>query len=442
MLIITDNAVRVSRYWDVPTPPDPRQVEQVDPTDAQEEVKSLVEESVRLRMIADVPVGCLLSGGLDSSSILGMAARYASKPLAAFTVGFSDDAFDETADAQAMAKHIGAAHHIVRVDERDMAEHFQDAVWHAEMVQYNSHGTARYLLSRGVRAAGYKTVLAGEGADEIFFGYQFTRAAARVQSMTTFGRLRAFCRLLRPKRYRSEGLSATSPWLARLTTLLDISPDLLERLTGALDRLRRVQSRSYLESFDGFDVYRAFYQRCDAQAGISKRAPAHQLTYLWLHSLFSGYHLAADRLDMSHGVEVRLPFLDHVLVEGVSRLPLSLLACQPREKALLRDALGAYLPEFVHARPKRPFWAPPAAARSCNSVHDLIQDTLRGPHARALPFFDHTAIRDLADGVHAAEPQERASLDSLVMAVASLAVLQEGYGLGSRMPEHQAVSVA
>lgn len=430
-LVSRDGGSRLTRYWDVPTSLRGRRAPVSDALQSTERIRALVEESVRLRMRADVPVGCLLSGGLDSSSVLGIGARCTDRPMGAFTIGFDQPDYDESGGAVEMARHAGAHHVLVSVTSADLADHFQDAVWHAEMVQYNAHGTARFLLSRGVQRAGYKSVLAGEGADEVFFGYEFSRAASRAPTrMTWGGRLRMLWRLLlRSPRKAYPGLAATSPWLARLATLLDLSPALLTRLAGGLGHLRSLQSADFLREFEGYDIYRSYYRRCDEQAGISKWEPARQLAYLWLHSLFANYHLAADRLDMAHGVEVRLPFLDHVLFEYAQEIPLSLLASPEREKRMLREAVRPYISDAVYSRGKKPFWAPPSAAQGANPLHALVQDTLRSGGLTSLPFFDRAEVIRLLDRLGDLQPAERAGADSLLLLATSLCVLQERFGL-------------
>lgn len=97
--------------------------------------------------------------------------------------------------------------------------------------------------------------------------------------------------------------------------------------------------------------------------------------------------LAADRLDMAHGVEVRLPYLDHVLFERLARVPLAVLITPDVEKRLLRDAMRPFLAGSAFRRPKKPFWAPPEATRGSSRLNTLVQDTLRGTTARSLPFF-------------------------------------------------------
>jgi len=390
----------------------------------------LTEEAVRLRMVAGVPVGCLLSGGLDSSSVLGLAAAGTGKPVAAFTVGFERREYDESAGAREMAAAAGADHTVVMLDDAALADHFPDAVRHAETLQYNTHGVARYLLARGVREAGYRSVLAGEGADEAFFGYEFLRAAAGAGGGGLGPRkiLRILRGLLRSPAREYPGLAAVSPWLARIALLLPSAPSLFTRLTRGLGLIQSVCAEDFLRGFAGYDLYHAFYRRARASGALSRREPSRQLLYLWLHSLFVNYHLAADRLDMAHGVEVRLPFLDHELFEYANRLPLAVLTAPPGEKRLLREAMRPYIPDAVYGRAKRAFMAPSAVGTE-GPLHDFLQDTLRGASVRAVPFLDAGAVTGILDGLPRLADRDRPSVDSLLLMLASAAVLQERYGL-------------
>lgn len=422
--------VRVVRYWDLP--PSPRAGRAVSPDSEAcvAEVRSLVEDAVGQRLVADVPVGCLLSGGLDSSSALGVAAARLGAPPAAFTVGFERLRYDESAAARETAAAVGADHHVFSLRDADLADCFADAVWHAETLQYNAHGAARFLLARGVRDAGFKSVLAGEGADEAFFGYEFLRAAARAGSNSRAGKwLRLLPRLLQSPRRRHPGLAQVSPWLARVATVAGVGPGLFLRLAHGLDQLRSLYDPEFIHEFQGYDLYRAFYRRCDREAGLSKREPARRLLYLWLRSIFANYHLAADRLDMAHGVEVRLPFLDHVLFEYVNALPLAALVDAETDKQLLRDAMRPYLPASALSRPKRPFWAPPGAGTAGTPLHGFVQDTLRSSTFGAVPFFRPKAVRTLLDRIPALPPERRTAADSLLLMLASVGVLQERYRL-------------
>ena len=135
----------------------------------------MLDEAVRLRLRADVPVGCYLSGGLDSCTVLGLAARHAREPIRAFTLAFDQAAYDEEAIAREMAALADAEFCPIPMRQADLADDFADATWHSETLCVNAHGVAKYALSRAVRDAGYKVVLTGEGSDEILAGYPHFR---------------------------------------------------------------------------------------------------------------------------------------------------------------------------------------------------------------------------------------------------------------------------
>ena len=134
-----------------------------------------LDDAVRLRLRADVPVGCYLSGGLDSCAVLGLASKHRVDPIRAFTLTFDRADYDESVMAEEMAALGGAEFYPVPIRQADLADHFFDATWYAETLCFNAHGVAKYLLSDAVRKAGYKVVLTGEGSDEIFGGYPHFR---------------------------------------------------------------------------------------------------------------------------------------------------------------------------------------------------------------------------------------------------------------------------
>src|SRR5437667_8366940 len=139
------------------------------------EFRHALEEAFRIRLRADVPVGCYLSGGLDSCAVLGLAAKHHSDPIRAFTLTFDHADYDEEREAREMAAKVGAEFYPIPICQDDLADHFADAILQSETLCANAHGVAKYLLSRAVRDAGYKVVMTGEGSDEILGGYAFFR---------------------------------------------------------------------------------------------------------------------------------------------------------------------------------------------------------------------------------------------------------------------------
>ncbi|WP_200929856.1 asparagine synthase C-terminal domain-containing protein [Nostoc piscinale] len=167
-LLASNTGIRLHRYWDFDYPQSDNSLSH-NPEDYIQQLRQTLDESIQLRLRADVPVGCYLSGGLDSSTVLGMAAVHSSEPLKAFTIAFEHAAYDEAAIAQETAAHCQADIQVIPVNQKDIADHFADAIWHCEMLSMNANTTAKYLLSLAARDAGYKVVLTGEGSDEIFW---------------------------------------------------------------------------------------------------------------------------------------------------------------------------------------------------------------------------------------------------------------------------------
>ena len=174
-LIASEKHVQVNQYWDFHYPRADHAAPQRSDADWAAEFRFALEEAVRIRLRADVPVGCYLSGGLDSCAVLGLAARHHREPIRAFTLTFDRAEYDEGEIAREMAAKAGAEFCPIPIRQDDLADHFADAITQAETLCFNAHGVAKYLLSRAVRDAGYKVVLTGEGSDEILGGYAFFR---------------------------------------------------------------------------------------------------------------------------------------------------------------------------------------------------------------------------------------------------------------------------
>ena len=420
--------VRLHRYWNVDYPRSRREDHHKSRPQWIEELRHSLDEAVSIRLRADVPVGCYLSGGVDSSSVLGIASARGTAPMTAFTVAFEGPGYDESAIAARTAAHLGARFISVPASPALFADLFCEAVSHGEMVHYNAHGVARFALSRAVGRAGYKVVLAGEGADELFAGYDFSSAAlAASQSPSSRLRvLRSLLRLMRPGDAHQRQISTVSPALARITKLLALPAPLLENLAGKLVLLRSLLSPEFLHAFGDRDPYWEFFKRFNWRTEIAGRQPVKQVLYLWMKSLFVNYVLAADRLDMSHGVEVRLPFLDHKLFELAKTIPAPLLAQGPIRKQLLRDAVQPFVTEEVFREVKRPFFAPPSSSGPMNNpMFRLMQDLLRGRAFGAVPFFHQASVVELLDRLHLMPAAERAAYDPVLFMMSSICVLQQ-----------------
>lgn len=434
MLLARDGRVEIRPYWDTDFP---RQDElAADPRTEGEIVegfRAVLEDAVRERMVADVEVASYLSGGIDSCAVLGLAQRHADRPIRAFTIAFGEQRFNEQAQAERTARWLGSSFVPVPVSQHDLAESFEDAVWHAETMIFNGHGVAKYLLSRAVRDAGIKVVFTGEGADEILGGYPPFRRDMLLHNSADqppedvaklLAELDATTRtsrgLLSAHGEVAPGLEVCDARLGWVPSMLSTWSTLAAKMYPLLDPgyLSR-QANPYTELLDSLDV----------RGRLSGRDPLNQGLYIWTRTHLPTYVLTflADRMEMAHSVEGRVPFLDHHVAEYAARLPVHHKIRGLREKHVLRDAVAdCVLPE-VRERHKHPFMAPPARD-SGDPLAAYCQDLLRSTVVDDQPFFDPVRVRGLMDTVHGLEPDDRAAYEGVVLRVASICALQRRLG--------------
>ena len=433
-LLASGGQVRLIRYWDFdyPAADDARPVG----PDAEyaERFRHALDEAVRLRLRADVPVGCYLSGGLDSCAVLGLAATHRTDPIRAFTLTFDRADYDEGAIAREMAAHAGADFHPIPIRQSDLADHFADATWQAETLCFNAHGVAKYLLSRAVRDAGYKVVLTGEGADEILAGYPHFRRDMLLHNAQgqDAEAVRQLLEQLQASNPVSRGLllpDGEAPPLASVRRALGFVPSWLEAHATAATRLRALFAPDFAAEFAGRDPYRVFLNGLDVAGQLAGREPVNQSLYLWSKAVLPNYVLAVlgDRMEMAHSVEGRLPFLDHHVVELVRDLPMSQKIRGMTEKYVLREAARPVLTATVYGRQKHPFLAPPAALTPGERLYELVQETLRGPALASLPFYDRAKVVALLDGLPALGDDARTAFDPVLMVLLSACCLHQRY---------------
>lgn len=411
-------AVSVERYWDLDYPVSGAIDSEKKDAEHIEGFRDKLDEAIRLRLCADVPVGCFLSGGVDSSAVLGLAAKRSAGPIRAFTVTFDEAAYDEGDIARETAKLTGADFHPVPVAFSDFANHIVKAIWHAEILGINPHGVARYLHSRVVHENGYKVVLSGEGSDEILAGYGFARHDWQVTGNGKFGGSAN-------GRNAAARSDADADGLESFETQLGFTPAWLKKMAVQRSVFHLVTDADFEARFSGQDTYRNFLNQFDIAGQLSGREPLIQSLYLWAKSILPNYILFAERMEMAHSVESRLPFLDHHLFEFVRAMPASLLMRGNREKYALREATRHVLTDTVYERPKHPFTAPPITLTVDNPFYKLAQEYLRGPALAAMPFFDQKEVIGLLDSLPQMRQSMRISLDPMLMMILSASILQE-----------------
>jgi asparagine synthase (glutamine-hydrolysing) len=435
-LVATGGHVRLIRYWDFDYPKADAGPPGGSDGEYAEWFRQVLDEAVRLRLRADVPVGCYLSGGIDSCAVLGLAAAHRSDPIRAFTLTFDRADYDEGAIAREMAAHAGAEFAPIPTRQSDLADHFSEATWQSETLCFNAHGVAKYLLSRSVRDAGYKVVLTGEGSDEILAGYPHFRRDMLLRD--TQGQDAQEVRRLLEKLQESNPVSrgmllpdgAALP-LESVRRSLGFVPSWLEAHATAAFRLRGLFAAEFAAEYPERDPYRIFLNGLDVAGQLDARQPVNQSLYLWSKAVLPSYVLAVlgDRMEMAHSVEGRLPFLDHRVVEVVRDLPVSQKIRGLTEKYVLREAARPVLTATVYGRHKHPFLTPPATISAGERLHDLVQETLRGSSLAALPFYDQAKVIALLDRLPELDDEARTALDPVLMILLSACTLHERFRL-------------
>jgi asparagine synthase (glutamine-hydrolysing) len=447
-LTATANGMRILRYWEFNYPPaDELGADRRNEKACVEEFAAVFEEAVRLRMRADVPVGCYLSGGLDSCAVLGFAARLSGSPIQAFTLTFDQANYDEGDIAREMAAQAGANFRPIPIKQSDIADHFGDAIWHSETLFSNGHGVSKYLLSRAVRDAGYKVVYTGEGSDEIFGGYVHFRSDMlqhNTQGQDAAEVQRLLLELENANRV-SRGLlmpAGNTGSLESVERLLGFVPGCLKVFAAQGQQRLTLFDADFKARFAGRDSARLFLDNLDLPAVLRGRDPLNKSLFVWAKSFLPNYilNLLGDRMEMAHSVEGRVPFLDHHVVECVCRAPVSLKIRGVTEKYLLREAAKPVITETVYRRQKHPFLSPPVTTVPTERFHQMMQDTLRGPVLASVPFYDQKKVVALLDQLPAMSDSDRVGWDPVLMSVLSACVLQERFGLRTKAAKGDALA--
>jgi asparagine synthase (glutamine-hydrolysing) len=387
-------AISIERYAR-PGPVPEDELRGDDEAELVEELRARLRDSVRAHLLADVPVGVLLSGGVDSAVLAALAAQETPEAVHTFTIGFAERSFDERADARRVADLYATNHHelLVRPDPRlllpALAEAFDEPF-------ADSSALPTYLVSQ-LASEHVKVALSGEGGDELFGGY-YTYAADLLAD-----RVAPLARLARPlvERLPASTAKASFDYKAkRFVRAAHLPP--LERHHGWKEIFSpelRAELRGGRTRFDPVDVYRARFAETEGSDLLSRLQDVDFGIYLVDDLL-----VKTDRASMAHSLEVRVPFLDSVVTNFAFALPAKHKVRGLSKKVLLRKAAEPLLPrEVVHGR-KRGF-SIPAAAWLRGEPQPFARQTLSPETLRGQGFFDPKPVTRLLDE-HAAGAQD------------------------------------
>ena len=358
-LVFRNNQIMVKQFWDVGD--EPQLIDGLEQTaDLYEKnILSLVDDSVRRRMIADVPVGAFLSGGVDSSTIVALMKRHASGPVKTFSLGFDvGGAYNELSDARRVSQYLGTEHYELNVSHTDLVELLWKLVYHYDEPFGDAAGFPVYLLSQFARQH-VKVVLAGDGGDEIFGGY---RRYAADQCVGLFQKLPDWLtQKVIPK------LVNKMPRLRRSKRALQTLPikDAAERYSSWLIyftpemQAELIQSPILQKSLKDYDPIWPYPKYYIGPKKIGNKDHLNTLLYVDLKTwLPDAYLEKVDKATMACSLEARLPLLDHRLVELAFQIPSCFKISHWQTKKIFKEAVKGLLPEEVLRKPKHGFEVP------------------------------------------------------------------------------------
>lgn len=398
-----DGRLTVEKYWDIKF--EPKDNASSD-TQIVEEWRALFEESVRMRLMSDVPLGMFLSGGIDSSAIAAVMSKMASEPIKTFSVAFEDKDANELSYARAVADAFGTDHHEITVTADEFFKALPDLVWHEDEPLGFSASVPLYFVSK-LASEHVKVVLTGEGSDELLAGYgRYEKALKLLKYGAVYEKI-----VPAPLRTLIRSLVDSSPsgfgklrrtFLARPADVTGLFFDNFGIFSREVQAdLFSETSKSRFSSSDPYSHKLECFDSADARELLDRLLYSDIKTYL--HELL----MKQDQMSMAASIESRVPFLDHRLVEFSSRMPSRMKLRNGSTKWVLREAMKGILPDEIISREKMGFPVPLAKWLRTTHRH-VLDDYVLGDRALARGIFNESFVRRLvAEHTAGADHSER-----------------------------------
>ena len=401
-LMIESGVVRTGRYWDMPMPDES---DRRSPDQLGEELQFLMARAVRRRMVSDVPLGVFLSGGIDSSIVAGLMARQSPTPIKTFSIGFSEASYDESRYARIVAEAFGTDHHERVLSAEECADNLPGIVSRMDVPMADASVAPTWLLS-GVTREKVTVALGGDGADELWAGYEhyigfkvaewYNALPALVRHKVVeplARRLPSSAGYINPRLAVATFLrAAQAPAWQRVQTMLTaFTPDMqAEILTGTF----KAQAPGFLSPERLFAPTREQFEHWQP---YNAATPLARAFYVYAHQfMLDDILVKVDRCSMLHSLEVRAPFLDKDVAEFAARLPVDRKLHGFKRKWLLKRAFAGLLPKEILHRNKRGFQIP-VAEWLRGRMRPLMEDLLSPDSLKAQGIFNPATVRALMD---------------------------------------------
>jgi len=353
-LVVDKHGIKIQKYWD---PFNENKIEQ-SKTKIVQRIGNCLDEIARQHLISDAPIGAFLSGGIDSSAVVSMLTANTPTPIRTISVTFQDKDYDESKYSSLLANHLGTNHNELLLSERDLIENLSPAL--ASMDQPTVDGINTYMVSRAAKNMGLKVALSGLGGDELFAGYNSFSLVPRLNKIKKI--LNSLPTGLRKQLSNlASRLIPPSDKSAKLNHLIKGQYNgahvyFLYRSLFCEQELGRLFSDPLILKKEITKNFSRTQELIDSHSGLS---PVDLVSYLEMTQYMSTTLLRdADMMSMAHGLEIRVPLLDHKLVELMFSIPSNMKIKQGIPKPLLVNSLTRKLPEFVVRRKKMGFTLP------------------------------------------------------------------------------------
>jgi asparagine synthase (glutamine-hydrolysing) len=391
-LLVQDGKIQIQSYWDIDFQPTD---DHLSAEALEQRVVELLDETVQLHMISDVPVGFLLSGGLDSTAMLSLASKKTDKPISSYTIGFAHPGVvDERPFARMAAERFGSKYFEISITAQEFASFLPQYVWYMEEPVCEPASVALYYVSK-LASEHVKVLISGEGGDEAFAGYHNYMYLSCLEAMKkVFGPFRSTV----SRSMALVGQMWDSRVLKKYAPLMNANLDehYLSRTSSPFHYFNRMPCAVYTEQMSrrvdkagSTKVTRNLVARRSGDGPLEKMLYVDTKTYLPDDLL-----IKADRMTMANSVELRVPFLDHKFLEFAARLPGNQKVRGFQMKYLLKKALANHVPVEIIRRRKEGF-PNPSASWLAHELKDVVADIVLDSKSIARGYFRRPAVEEL-----------------------------------------------
>jgi asparagine synthase (glutamine-hydrolysing) len=384
-LTFKDGFLVTRAYWDFEYPEEAPDADTESEAAYIEQLRELLAESIRIRLMSDVPLGAFLSGGIDSSTVVAMMARAMNRPVKTFSIGFTESSHDELHYARIAARHFQTEHHEFIVTP-DVCRIVEEIVWHHDEPFADMSSVPTYIVSKMAREH-VTVVLSGDGGDELFAGYErylVDRQRQKFERVPGFFRRR----LMLPAARRLPQQIYGKNYLRNVS--LDPGARYIDSISCFDEEMKQEmlsnEFRRQLSRHNSTDKFIKLF------AAPGSRERLDHLLYLDSKTYLPGDILTkVDRMSMAHSIEAREPLLDYKLIEFAQRVPAALKLRGVETKSILKRAMRGIIPDEIINRPKQGFGVP-MQKWFREELREMVTDTLTDSRTRQRGYFNQRAV--------------------------------------------------